>query len=154
MSVVPQCLTSPGQRLDQWLWCARFAKSRTLAQTLIYGGKVRVNRIKAGKPSHWLKAGDVVTLSLGPRVRVIEVKGFHPKRRSAPEAAALFLELTPAKDRTTSQPGHGDAQDRLPGVATDRQESAPQAFRAAGSCRTTKQERRTIDRLKGRFAGG
>jgi len=144
MSVVPQCLTSPGQRLDQWLWCARFAKSRTLAQTLI----------KAGKPSHWLKAGDVVTLSLGPRVRVIEVKGFHPKRRSAPEAAALFLELTPAKDRTTSQPGHGDAQDRLPGVAKDRQESAPQAFRAAGSGRPTKQERRTIDRLKGRFAGG
>ncbi len=149
-----QRLSAPGQRLDQWLWCARFAKSRTLAQTLIYGGKVRVNRIKADKPSHWLKMGDVVTLSLGPRVRVIEVRGFHPKRRSAPEAAHLFEELTPAVDRTTSAPGRAGGQDQPTDAAKVRQDATPQAYRAAGAGRPTKQERRATDRLKGRFADG
>lgn len=142
-----------GQRIDQWLWCARFAKSRTLAQTLVCGGKIRVNRVKIDKPSHWLKPGDVVTLSLGPRVRIVEVKDIAKTRRPAPEAALLFLELTPAQDRTTSS-GDGKANAKPGDGSTDVSRRTPHAFRLAGSGRPTKQERRALDRLKDRFTDG
>ena len=39
------------QRLDKWLWFARVIKSRTLAAQLVEDGKVRVNRVRASKPS-------------------------------------------------------------------------------------------------------
>ena len=54
------------QRVDQWLWFARVAKSRTLAQALIARGKVRINRNRLEKPSATVKPGDVLTLTLGP----------------------------------------------------------------------------------------
>lgn len=142
---------TPGQRIDQWLWCARFAKSRTLAQALIVRGKIRVNRAKVTKPSHWLKLGDVVTLSLGPKVRIVEVRDIDTARRSAPEAARLFLELTPVRERTTSafKPNAGDASSSRP---AEGQLAASPAVRVAGSGRPTKQDRRAIDRLKDRFS--
>ena len=53
------------QRVDQWLWFARVAKSRTLAQALVARGKVRINRNRLEKPSATVKPGDVLTLTLG-----------------------------------------------------------------------------------------
>ena len=61
------------QRVDQWLWFARVAKSRTLAQALIARGKVRINRNRLEKPSATVKPGDVLTLTLGPTVRILEI---------------------------------------------------------------------------------
>ncbi len=150
MGVEPQ--SGDGQRIDQWLWCARIAKSRTLAQALVSGGKVRVNRAKVDKPSHWLKLCDVITVTLGPRVRIVEVRGFGKTRRPAPEAALLFLELTPGQDRTTSAP---DASSNASGAdAAGRNTPPPTALRPAGSGRPTKQDRRAIDRLKRRYPDG
>ncbi len=142
-----------GQRIDQWLWCARFAKSRTLAQALVVGGKVRVNRTKVDKPSHWLKIADVVTISLGPRVRIVEVRGFGKTRRPAPEAALLFLELTPVQDRTTSAPDAAAKAYRADAAAGPTA-NPPAATRSPGSGRPTKQDRRAIDRLKRRYPDG
>lgn len=135
-----------GQRLDLWLWYARFAKSRTLAQVLIERGKARVNRERISKTSHIIKAGDVVTLSLGPRVRVIAIKGLGIRRGPATEAAALFEELTPAPDRTTSARRVDGSTSTL--IDT---EQAPLGIRDAGSGRPTKRERRQTERLKDRF---
>ena len=120
------------QRLDQWLCNARFAKSRNLAQALIARGKVRVNRERINKASQIVKAGDVITLSLGPRVRIIEVLGAALKRGPASVAAALYIELTPAPVRSTATPQPGE-----PG----------RAVREAGAGRPTKRDRRRIDRL-------
>ena len=141
-----QCVTAgTNQRLDQWLWYARFAKSRTLAQALIARGKVRVNRGRIDKTSHLIKPGDVVTLSLGPRVRVIEVVTLGTRRGPAEQAAALFVELTPALDRTTSSCLQAETSGGTPSVL-----SAP-GLREAGSGRPTKRERRQTERLKDRM---
>ena len=44
-------------RIDKWLWCARFFKSRSLAQQAVEGGHVQVNGERA-KASRQVKVGD------------------------------------------------------------------------------------------------
>jgi ribosome-associated heat shock protein Hsp15 len=51
-------------RLDKWLWCARFFKTRTLAQEAVEGGKVKVNDARA-KPSREVRPGDTVMIHPG-----------------------------------------------------------------------------------------
>ena len=46
-----------GQRLDKWLYCARLAKTRSGAARLIEEGKVRVNGVRALKPSRLVQPG-------------------------------------------------------------------------------------------------
>lgn len=131
------------QRLDKWLWFARFVKTRTLAAELVSAGKVRVNRIRADKPAQIVKPGDVLTISLGPRVKLVRVLGMAERRGPSAAAQALYEELTAAGDAIkpqTSPPPPGDGQ---------LSEASP-AKRPAGSGRPTKKERRDIDRLNGR----
>jgi len=78
------------QRLDKWLWCARVVKSRTLAAQLVGGGKVRVNRMRVLKPSHLLRAGDVLTIALRGEVRVLEVRAVAERRGPSQEAQLLY----------------------------------------------------------------
>mgnify|MGYP001260686028 CR=1 FL=1 len=127
---------APTLRLDKWLWCARVAKTRTQAAALVTAGKIRVNRIKTDKPAHAVRAGDVITASVGPRVRVLRVLGLAEKRGSAEVAKALFEDLT-----APVVPADGGARaDRV---------VAPAGERLPGSGRPTKRDRRLIDRLKG-----
>jgi len=129
------------QRIDQWLWFARIAKSRTLAQALIERGKVRVNRVKIGKASTTVKPGDVLTLSLGPRVISIEILGIGARRGPAPEAQALYRDLTPRRPR----PESGSSEE-----TAGRDPVLQQAVRPEGSGRPTKRERRLTDKFTGR----
>ena len=133
-----------GQRLDQWLWFARITKSRTLAQALIERGKVRVNKERVVKPSHGLRPGDALTVSLGPKVRILKVLGIASRRGPAPEAAGLYEELTPRSDETTCSRAAGEPQQDKGGST-----SSP-AVRLPGSGRPTKRERRETDKLKAR----
>lgn len=131
------------QRIDQWLWFARVAKSRTLAQALIERGKVRINRERLEKPSQQVKPGDVVTVSLGPNVRVLEIAGIGKRRGPAAEAALLYVELTPPRGETKAD------------TATTQSASHPEVDvnvgpqRPHGAGRPTKRDRRALDRLKG-----
>ena len=52
-------------RLDNWFWCARFVKSKTLAGKLCRSGTVRVNGNLTKKAHFNIKVGDVVTFPLG-----------------------------------------------------------------------------------------
>ena len=46
-----QATETEGLRIDKWLWCARFYKSRSQATAAVAGGLVHVNgeRVKASR---------------------------------------------------------------------------------------------------------
>lgn len=80
------------QRIDQWIWFARFVKTRALAQRLVAKGKVRVNRIKVAKPSQTVSPGDVVTLKNRDHIKVVKVLATGTRRGPAAEARLLYSE--------------------------------------------------------------
>lgn len=81
------------QRLDKWLWCARFMKARSDCARLVAGGSVRINRQVTDKPHARLRPGDVLTLPLRQQVRVVRVLSLASRRGPAPEAQALYEEI-------------------------------------------------------------
>ncbi len=81
------------QRLDRWLWVARFFRSRSAATRLCAGAGVRVNRRKVQKPAHSLRIGDVLTFPQGGVIRVVRVLGLAPKRGAYAEARLLYEDL-------------------------------------------------------------
>jgi ribosome-associated heat shock protein Hsp15 len=81
------------QRLDKWLWHARVVKARTSAAALIEAGHVRLNGAREKAPGHFVKIGDVLTVSLDNSVRVIKVVGFAERRGDAPAARLLYADL-------------------------------------------------------------
>ena len=115
----------PGQRLDKWLWCSRLAKTRSGAQRAIEAGKVRINGVRALKPSRLVQAGDVVTATLLGKLSVVRVMGMAERRGSASVARTLYDDLTP---QTATAPETGARQ------------SGP---------RPTKRERRRLDAFRG-----
>ncbi len=72
---------------------ARFVKHRSDAQNLVEGGLVRVNHQRVQKCSLVVKSADVITLTLGDRIRIVKVKGEAPRRGSATQAIALYEEI-------------------------------------------------------------
>jgi ribosome-associated heat shock protein Hsp15 len=82
------------QRLDKWLWCARFFKTRSVAQDAINAGRVTVNGLRA-KPAKTLGVGDEITIKIPPFEYIVHVAGLASQRVSAPLARALYAE-TPA----------------------------------------------------------
>lgn len=81
------------QRLDKWLWCARFMKARSDCARLIEEGLLRINRQPTSKPHARLRPGDVLTMPLRGQVRVVEVLALAARRGPAPEAQGLYREL-------------------------------------------------------------
>jgi ribosome-associated heat shock protein Hsp15 len=91
------------RRLDQWLWFARFAKSRSIAARLCTSGAVNVNGAAVAKPNHGVKPGDVISVPQGPWQRTVEVLGLGTRRGPASEAQTLFRE-TGAVRRAALEP--------------------------------------------------
>ena len=81
------------QRLDKWLWYARFLKARADCARLVAAGGVRINRQPTDKPHARLRPGDVITLPLRQDVRVIRVLSLGTRRGPAPEAQTLYEEV-------------------------------------------------------------
>jgi len=81
------------QRLDKWLWFARFAKTRTLAAKLVASGFVRVNGQRTDNAAKPLAVGDVVTIALSRTTLVVRVEGLGLRRGPAPEARQLYADL-------------------------------------------------------------
>lgn len=119
------------QRIDKWLFFARVVKSRSLAARVVQAGRVRLNREKIDQPSHTVKPGDVLTITLDRRVIVYRVVEPGVRRGPAEEARTLYEDLTPPAPKTADVP---------PDVMVP--------VREQGSGRPTKKERRRTDALR------
>jgi len=82
------------QRLDKWLWFARFARTRSLAARLAAEGFVRVNGLRAENPAKGLAVGDVVTVAAPHATLAVRVTGLGLRRGPAPEARLLYDNLS------------------------------------------------------------
>ncbi len=122
--------SADSRRIDRWLWFARIVKSRTLAAGLVENGRVRLNRDKISKPSQTVKPGDVLTVTLGPSVRILKIVGMGERRGPAIEARTLYDDLTPPPPPKEAVP------EKLSGE------------RDQGAGRPTKRDRRMTERLK------
>jgi ribosome-associated heat shock protein Hsp15 len=83
-------------RMDQWLWFARFAKSRSLAARLCTAGAVSVNGTAAKKPNQTVRVGDVVVVAQSGWQRTVRVLGLGIRRGPAVEARTLYEEAAAA----------------------------------------------------------
>ena len=89
----------PGrQRIDKWLWAARFFKTRSLAATAVDGGRVKWNGQNV-KPARELKPGDDLDIVAGELRWTVVVRGLNGQRRPAPEARLLYEETAESAAR-------------------------------------------------------
>ncbi|MCK0119366.1 RNA-binding S4 domain-containing protein [Loktanella sp. F6476L] len=82
-------------RLDKWLWQARFFKSRSLAAGIITAGKVRVDGTPVSKPARSVGPGNTLTFVKETDTKVIRIVACGTRRGPAPEAQALYEDLSP-----------------------------------------------------------
>ena len=80
------------QRLDKWLWFARFAKTRSLAAKLCLEGGVEVAGRAVPKPHHPVRVGDSITLRRGRFERRVIVLALGSRHGPASEARLLYHE--------------------------------------------------------------
>ena len=113
-------------RIDKWLWHARFFKTRSLAAKQVAAGHVRLNSDKISKPAQNVSPGDVLTFPQGRQIRVVRVEPIGERRGPAPEAQALYHDMT------------------------EKQETVPDNPRFEGKGRPDKKSRRALDLTRGR----
>lgn len=123
-------MSETSQRLDKWLWCARFFKSRSLAAKFCDEGRIRVSGQVTNKAHYSVRPGDVLTFPLGPHIRVIKILSLAERRGPAPEARLLYQDL--------ACPVSLDSKPPNPDIGR----------RDAGAGRPTKADRRALDRLR------
>ena len=75
------------------MWFARLVKTRTLASGIVSQGQVRLNKIKVAKPSHEVGPGDILTLAIHGRVRVVKIVAIAARRGPASEAQTLYQDM-------------------------------------------------------------
>ena len=85
-------------RIDKWLWCARFFKTRSLATQAIHGGHVKLNGYTV-KPARDLRVGDLLDIAIGDVKWTIAVCGLNEQRRPASEAQQLYAETPESSAR-------------------------------------------------------
>ena len=102
-------------RLDKWLWHARFFKSRSLAAQAVSDAPLRVNGTPVSKPATAVQPGDVITFVQGRLVRVVRIEALGTRRGPAPEAQALYADLTPEPRPADAPPERGDTLRPEPG---------------------------------------
>lgn len=117
------------QRIDTWLWVARFVKTRALAVEAVKGGRVHVNDARV-KPSKEVRPGDRVEVLVGEDRHRVDVVALARRRGPATEAQLLYDERE---------------EDRLERErrAEERRLARPTGFDGAG--RPTKRDRRRFE---------
>ncbi len=129
MGAKEQPLEAGRQRLDKWLFFARMAKSRSIAQSYIQSGNIKVNGVAVRQSSHMVKTGDRLDIAIERMDRILIVKAPGERRGPYEEAKLLYDDQTPPRE------------------PKDRMTLLEQAVRQPGSGRPTKKERRALDRF-------
>lgn len=119
-----------GQRLDKWLWAARFFKTRQLAAEAINGGKIQVEG-QGAKPGRPIRTGARLIIHKDSLVWEIQVLALASQRRPAAEAALLYEEGEASRERRQA-------------LVRERRELGTLADRPG---RPTKRDRRQIERF-------
>ena len=92
-------MSTPGAagsiRLDKLLWYLRFARSRSIAQTMVAAGHIRVAGRRVTRASAAVHAGETIVLPIGERIEVIRLLSLPQRRGPAPEAQACYVRLDP-----------------------------------------------------------
>lgn len=119
-------------RIDKWLWCARFFKTRSLAADEISKNRVTINGqvVKASREVH---CGDSVSFRQGVIPRTVVVRGISGARGPAPIAQQLYEE-TPESISARAQ-------------AAEQRRLAPEPAHTLTDGRPTKRNRRDIERV-------
>lgn len=86
-------------RIDQWLWAARFFKTRSLAKQAVETGKVAIAGQTVGKASRSVRVGDALRVERAGELFEIEVRGLSTQRGPAPVAQQLYCECDEARQR-------------------------------------------------------
>lgn len=86
--------SGPSLRIDKFLWFARLAKSRSIAQKLAEDGHIRLNGRRIDRSHAPVRAGDLITFPHPSGVRVVRVVQLPGHRGPAPEAQSCYEELT------------------------------------------------------------
>ncbi len=126
------------QRLDVWLWAARFFKTRSLSVSEIEKGRIDVNQMPA-KPAKAVRVGDLVSIRRPgiPAPQVLTVLAIAKTRGPASVAQALFAETEASKVAAAQ---HKEAM-RL----------APEPSASLNQGRPTKRDRRDLTQAKSRW---
>ena len=122
------------QRLDKWLWAARFFKTRPLAVEAIKGGKVQVDGQRA-KPGRAVRPGARLIVHKGELEWRIEIIALAKQRRPASEAALLYQEDEESRAKRQA-------------LVQERREAGAQPPTLRG--RPTKRDRRQLGEFTGR----
>lgn len=128
----------PRVRLDQWLWAARFYKTRALAQDAIEHGRVRLGDQKL-KASRVPQVGDVLTVRNEGGLWEVIVRDLSSVRGPAPVARMLYTE-TPSSISAREQARQARSYAADPSVALRG--------------RPTKRDRRELDGLEQQHGDG
>ncbi len=81
-------------RLDKFLWFARIAKSRALAQALAEQGRIRIGGRLIDRAHSPVRVGDVLSFAQRGAVRVLKVDALPTRRGPPAEARALYSDLS------------------------------------------------------------
>ncbi|RJF93857.1 RNA-binding S4 domain-containing protein [Sphingomonas cavernae] len=90
-----------GQRIDRFLWFARLAKSRSIAQALCEQGHIRLDGRRIERAHTLVRPGNVLSLMAHGRVRALRIEALPARRGPASEAVTLYRELTLATPAET-----------------------------------------------------
>jgi len=123
-----------GVRMDEWLWAARFLKTRTLAKKSCDLGRILSNGHVA-KAAREVRLGDMLRITNEGGEFEVEVLGLSEVRGPASEAQKLYRETDASKEMRLK-------------VAAERR--AAREFEVLPQGRPSKRDRRRIIQFRGR----
>jgi ribosome-associated heat shock protein Hsp15 len=124
-------------RMDKWLWAARFFKTRSDASTACDLGRISSNG-HAAKPARDVRIGDMLNIRNEGGNFEIEVLQLSSVRGPATVAQTLYRETEAS---------------RIARQKAAVEHKAMMEFGGMPSGRPTKQDRRTINKFRGRVIG-